>query len=157
MRTAVVRVGVDLSGELAPEQLAAGVAELDRLAGAAGLELIDNNLAAMPPSRREIELLMVGADPDELQGAAMRMCANAFGTEPVAGVVTFVSHGTDEDASGVLAGFGLTGVIDRRPGEQGWDIITVTLRREDLTRIPESRIHTALESATNAEIHIRTL
>ena len=72
-------------------------------------------------------------------------------------MVTFVSHGTDEDAAGVLAGFGVTGDIDRRPGDQGWDIITVTLRREDLTRIPESRIHTALESATNAEIHIRTV
>ncbi|HOW96021.1 MAG TPA: hypothetical protein PLF91_16250 [Mycolicibacterium fallax] len=157
MRTAVVRVGVNLAGALTPDQLAAGAAELGRAAGAAGLVLLENNLAAMPPSRREIELLMTGADPDQLRDIAIGMCATAFGTEPVPGVVTFVSHGTDEDAAGVLAGFGVTGDIDRRPGDQGWDIITVTLRREDLTRIPESRIHTALESATNAEIHIRTV
>ena len=70
-------------------------------------------------------------------------------------MVTFVSHGTDEDAAGVLAGFGIGGDIVRVPGDQGWDIITVALRREDVARIPESRIHTALESATNAEIHLR--
>lgn len=151
----MVRVKVDPTGALTPEQLTARQADLAASAAAAGLELIDNNLAAMPPSRREVELLMTGADADALQATAMAMCANVFGTDPVAGVLTFVSHGTDEDAAGVLAGFGIGGDIQRMPGEQGWDIITVTLRRDDVARIPESRIHTALESATNAEIHIR--
>ena len=109
----MVRVKVDPTGALTPEQLTARQTDLAASAAAAGLELIDNNLAAMPPSRREVELLMTGADVDTLQATAMTMCANTFGTEPVAGVVTFVSHGTDEDAAGVLAGFGIGGDIQR--------------------------------------------
>ena len=50
--------------------------------------------------------------------------------------------------------------IDRMKKEaqdEGWDIITVTLRKADLARIPESRIHTALEASTNCEVHIITV
>ena len=99
---------------------------------------------------------MTGTDPDDLQAVAIDLCAKAFGTDPGAGVLTFVSRGTDDDARGVLAGFGLTGDIERVPGDEGWDIITVTLRKTDLERIPESRIHTALEASTNCEVRIRT-
>ncbi|KGI69148.1 hypothetical protein MJO55_18855 [Mycolicibacterium rufum] len=154
MRTAVVRVVVDPDGRLSDDELRSGMAALVDLAEAATLQVIDNDLAGLPPQRREVEILMVGDDAADLQVAAIALCARAFGTEPVAGVVTFVSHGTDEDALGVLAGFGLTGHIDRRPGADGWDIITVTLRRTDMLRIPESRVHTALEASTNCEIHI---
>ncbi|MGP4057530.1 hypothetical protein ACTWP6_22360 [Mycobacterium sp. 4D054] len=154
MRTAVVRVGVDLAGELTADQLATGMAELGRLAAEAGAELIDNNLAALPPKRREVELLMRGDDPEALQSAGIGLCAKAFPTDPVLGVLTFVSHGTDDDAYGVLAGFGLTGVVERAAGDAGWDIITVTLAKADLQRIPESRIHTALEASTNCEVRI---
>ena len=45
--------------------------------------VIENNLAAMPPSRREVELLMTGTDPGALQGDAIDLCAKAFGTDPV--------------------------------------------------------------------------
>ena len=157
MRTTVVRIGVDPAGELSADQLGAGMTELAGLVGDLGAELIDNNLAALPPKRREVEILMTGADPDQLQALALELCAKAFGTAPVPGVLTFVSHGTDEDARGVLAAFGLSGEIERRPSGEGWDIITVTLRKEDLTRIPESRVHTALEASTNCEVHIRTV
>ena len=71
-------------------------------------------------------------------------------------MVTFVSRGTDDDARGVLSAFGLTGEIIREPGDDGYDIIYVTLREDDLERIPESRIHTALEASLNCEVHIRT-
>ena len=54
---------------------------------------------------------MTGADPDELKRIAIELCANAFPTTPVAGVLTYVSRGTDDDAHGVLAGFGLNGEI----------------------------------------------
>jgi hypothetical protein len=37
------------------------------------------------------------------------------------------------------------------------DIVYVTLRESDLERIPESRIHTALEASLNCEVHIRTV
>ena len=155
MRTAVVRVDVDPSGDLSPEQLGAGVAVLRALAEAAGVDVVDNNLAAMPRGRREAEFLIVGSDEQELKRAATAMCAEAFGTVPAAGTLTYVSRGTDEDAHGVLAGFGLAGDISRISGEDGYDIVDVTLRKDDLARIPESRIYTALEAATNCEVRIR--
>jgi hypothetical protein len=157
MRTAVVRVGVDKAGELAPAQLRDGMARLRELAGLAGFEVVENDLATLPPQRREVEMLRPGDDPAELQRLAADLCAKAFGTAPVPGVVTFISRGTDHDAHGVLAGFGLTGDIERVPGDDGWDVVHVTLRKEDLERVPESRVHTALEASLNCEVHIRTI
>lgn len=156
MRTAVVRIGVDPAGELTAAQLQAGMAVLAGFAADAGAELIQHNLAALPPSRREVELLMTGSDAGHLQDIALKLCAIAFETQPAAGVVTFVSRGTDEDAAGVLAGFGLAGDIERVPDNDGWDVVNVILCREDLARIPESRIHTALEASLNCEVRIYT-
>ncbi len=95
--------------------------------------------------------------PRELKRSAVSLCAKAFGTAPVPGVLTFISRGTDDDAHGVLAGFGLTGEIERLPGDDGWDMVRVTLRKSDLERVPESRVHTALEASLNCEVHIRTV
>lgn len=154
MRTAVVRIGVDPAGELTAAQLTDGVSALRRLAREAGAEVVENNLAGMPVGRREVEVLMAGDDAGELTRRAVDMCANAFGTAPVPGVLTFISRGTDDDALGVLAGFGITGDITRTAGEDGWDIVELTLNRSDLERIPESRIHTALEASLNCEVRI---
>ena len=85
MRTAVVRVGVDRAGELAPAQLSDGMARLRELAGAAGIEVVENDLATLPPQRREVELLIGGDEPAELQRLAVGLCAKAFGTTPVPG------------------------------------------------------------------------
>ena len=156
MRTAVVRVQVDPTGRLMPEQLTDGMTALRGLADAADIEVLDSNIAAMPAGRREVEMLMAGGDTDQLKLEAVALCAKAFGTTPTPGVVTYVSRGTDDDAHGVLAGFGLTAEIARTPGDDGLDIVHVTLRRADLERIPESRIHTALEASLNCEVHIRT-
>jgi hypothetical protein len=71
-------------------------------------------------------------------------------------VITYVSRGTDDDAHGVLSGFGLTGEINRIPGDDGYDVVYVTLSQADLERVPESRIHTALEASLNCEVHILT-
>ena len=156
MRTAVVRVRVDPSGQLTPAQLTDGMANLHNLANPAGIEVLENNLSAMPAGRREVEMLMVGGEPEALKVKAVALCAKAFGTEPDAGVLTYLSRGTDDDAHGVLAGFGLAGEIERLPGDEGFDVVYVTLRKADLDRIPESRIHTALEASLNCEVHIRT-
>ncbi|MCV7107535.1 hypothetical protein [Mycolicibacterium chitae] len=160
MRTAVVRVRVDPEGELTAAQLNTAMAALADLAAAAGAELIENNLAALPPSRREVELLMSGTDAAKLQETAIALCIKTFGElggRPEPGVLTYVSHGTDDDAYGVLAGFGLAGEIERTPTDEGWDIVEVTLRKTDLERVPESRIHTALEASLNCEVRIRTV
>lgn len=149
MRTAVVRVNVDPAGALTPKQLREGMDVLLGLTGESGADVVRNALG------RDVELLIAAEDADAAKQAAIGLCAKAFGTAPVPGVVTFVSRGTDDDARGVLAGFGLTGEIVREPGDDGYDIIHVTLREEDLDRIPESRIHTALEASLNCEVHIR--
>lgn len=156
MRTAVVRVNVDQTGLLTPAQLREGMATLLRLTREIGADVVDNDLAGRPANRREVELLITRDGVDAATSAAMDLCSNAFGTEPVVGVVTFISRGTDDDAHGVLSAFGLTGEIVREPCDAGYDIVYVTLPEADLDRVPESRIHTALEASLNCEVHIRT-
>jgi hypothetical protein len=157
MRTAVVRVNVDPTSVLTPAQLEEGMGSLLGLVGEIGAGVVDNNLARMPAGRREAEVLIAAEDVAAAQQTAIGLCAKAFGTVPVPGVVTFVSRGTDDDAHGVLSAFGLTGEIIRSPGDDGYDIIHVTLREADLQHIPESRVHTALEASLNCEVHIRTV
>jgi hypothetical protein len=155
MRTAVVRVNVDPDKTLTPAQLTDGMAVLLQSAGPDGV--IEKDLGAMPAGRREVELLIHSGDAESAKQAAIELCARAFATAPVPGVVTFVSRGTDDDAHGVLSGFGLTGDIVRTPSGDGYDVIDVTLREADLERIPESRIHTALEASLNCEVRIHTV
>ncbi len=160
MRTAVVRVNVDPSGLLTAAQLGEGMTALLKLAHEIGADVVANDLAAMPVGRREVELLIARDNVDALKTLGVEICDKAFGpfgSRPVAGVVTFISRGTDDDAHGVLAAFGLSGDIVRTPGGDGFDIVNVTLRESDLDRVPESRIHTALEASLNCEVHIRTV
>ena len=157
MRIAVVRVNVDPTGVLTAAQLGDGMTALLALAEKAGTELVHTTAAAMQAGRLKVELLVAGGDAETVKGIALELCAKAFGTSPVAGVVTYISRGTDDDAHGVLAGFGLTGEIRRTPGDDdGFDVVYVTLRQADLDRVPESRIHTALEASLNCEVHILT-
>lgn len=157
MRTAVVRVSVDPESGLTPAQLRDGMAALHELAAAVGADVVKNDLTTMPVYRREVELLIAAEDGGAAQKTAIDVCAKAFGTAPRPGVITFVSRGTNDDAHGVLSAFGLTGDIERTPGDDGFDIVHVTLREKDLDRIPESRVHTALEASLNCEVHIRTV
>jgi hypothetical protein len=156
MRTAVVRVNIDPEGRFAHAWLREGMVVLLGLAGEAGVDMVETDLTTMPTGRREVQLLVAADDADAAKRTAIELCTNAFGGSPVPGVVTFVSRGTDDDAHGVLAGFGLAGEITRAHGDDGYDIVYVTLREEDLDRIPESRVHTALEASLNCEVHIRT-
>jgi hypothetical protein len=155
MRTAVVRVNVDPGRVLTPTQLGEGMGVLLGLSDEIGASVVENDLAAMPVGRREVQLLIAADDVDVAKQTAIDLCTKAFSTTPMPGVVTFVSRGTDDDARGVLSAFGLTGEIARAPGDDGFDIVYVTLREDDLERVPESRIHTALEASLNCEVHIR--
>jgi hypothetical protein len=154
MRTAVIRVDVDPSALLTPAQLHDGMARLVELAADHDVGVVDADLVAMPATRRQVEVLIAGDDPDELKRRAVALCTKAFRSEPVAGVLTYVSRGTDDDALGVLAGLGLSGEIERIAGDDGWDTIRVTVRKSDLVRVPESRVHTALEATLNCEVEI---
>jgi hypothetical protein len=160
MRTAVVRVDVDPSARLAPAELTAGMATLTRLAAEDGADVVAVDLGALPAGRRQVEVLVAGDDAQAVTERAVTLCRSAFGpygAQPSAGVLTYVSRGTDHDARGVLAGLGLTGEIERDADPAGWDVVRVTLRKADLERIPESRVHTALEASLNCEVHIRTV
>ena len=126
------------------------------LSGEAGVDVVESDLTTMPAGRREVQLLIAAEDADAANARQSSCAPRLLATTPSPGVVTFVSRGTDDDAHGVLAGFGLTGEIVRAPGDDGYDIVYVTLREEDLDRIPESRVHTALEASLNCEVHIRT-
>ena len=157
MRTAVVRVDVDPAGALDAHQLTEGMQTLTELAAGHGADVVDTDLRSLPPGRRQVEILIAGDDADVLRALAIRLCINAFGVfgaSPTVGVLTYVSRGTDDDAHGVLAGLGLRGDVARRPTDAGWDVVTVTLRRADLARVPESRVHTALEASLNCEVVI---
>ena len=157
MRTAVIRVDVDPSAVVPPDQLRDGMARLVELVAQHDAGVVDADLAAMPASRRQVELLIAGDDPDELKRQAVALCVTAFGefgAAPEAGVLTYVSRGTDDDAHGVLAGLGLSGEIERIAGDDGWDTIRVTVRKSDLLRVPESRVHTALEASLNCEVEV---
>jgi hypothetical protein len=157
MRTAVVRVNIDPEGRFTHAWLREGMVVLLGLAGEAGVDMVESDLTTMPTGRREVQLLIAAEDADAAKHTAIKLCTKAFGGSPLPGVVTFVSRGTDDDAHGVLVGFGLAGEIVRVPGDDGYDIVYVTLREEDLDRIPESRVHTALEASLNCEVHIRTV
>ncbi|WP_280414118.1 hypothetical protein [Nocardia carnea] len=157
MRTAVLRVNIDPAGELTGESLARGMADLAGALTEIEGEVLEKDLGAAPRSRREVQVLLDTGDAAADTARVVEICARVFGTEPVAGVVTYVSRGTDDDAYGVLAGFGLTGEIIRLPGSDGYDILQVRLREADLERVPESRIHTALEASTNCEVRISTV
>ncbi|MBF6222400.1 hypothetical protein IU479_30365 [Nocardia abscessus] len=156
MRTAVLRINVDPAGQLTATELADGMRALRAHAASIPAETQDDDLPGKPGTRREVQLLVATEDPDSAVREAVRVCAAAFGTTPAAGVVTFVSRGTDDDAHGVLAGFGVTGEITRAQDADGFDVVSVTLRESDLERVPESRIHTALEASLNCEVRIHT-
>lgn len=145
---------MDPTGRLTPAQLAERMAALRQLCGPVGAEVVDADVSVMPTNRREVEVLLAGDDADALQKTVVALCGKAFGADVEPGVLTFISRGTDDDAHGVLAGFGVTGEVHRYPSGEGWDVVEVTLRRADLVRVPESRIHTALEASLNSEVRI---
>lgn len=157
MRTAVIRINVDPSGSLERARIEQGVAAVQVELGDLGMTLVHTDLATQPSNRRELQFLAAGDDLAAMQDTVAQLCRRAFGAEPAAGTTTFLSRGTDDDAVGVLAGFGLIGEMTRTPGDEGWDVVTVTLAAHDLRRVPESRIQTALEASLNCEVRIRSL
>lgn len=154
MRTAVIRVDVDPAGDLTPAEFGEKISALASAAAESGMTVTAPEIDRLPPRRRDIHLLIDGADTAAMREHAVGICAEIFGPAVRPGPVTFVSRGTDDDAHGVLAGFGITGEIERTHDAAGFDTLTVRLAHTDLERIPESRIQTALEAATNAEVII---
>lgn len=143
-----MRVVIDADGVLGPDAYEAGLVALREEA----LEVVASPPAHLPDRVREIELILDEAqlaDRDDYVG----MCSRAFGLPATPGVVTFISRGTDDDARGVLAAFGLDVPVERSL-EGDDEVFRVVLDREQSRRVPEGRLHTALEAALNCEVRI---
>jgi hypothetical protein len=157
MRTAVIRVNIDPAGYLPANRLAEAVGALR----SSGIEVIAPDFGRVPAHAREIELLVGGDDPVALRAWAEARCAEALDAPgpqagapgPMAGAATFLSRGTDEDALGVVRAFGIGARLDRF-WEDDEEIAAFTITRADAARVPESRLHTALEAALNCEVRI---
>lgn len=150
MRTAVVRVVVDRDGVLSKGEYEAGLRRLRER----GLDVVATPAERLPEHGREIELIVPGLDPADVD-KHVTACAEAFGVPARAGVVTYISRGTDDDAHGVLAAFKVSGTVERTV-EGDDEVVTVTLDPGGMRRVPESRLHTALEAALNCEVRIVT-
>jgi hypothetical protein len=143
VRTAVVHVDPDPRGTLSSHAIHEGVRALQRRGVAVHRHVGD----------RELELLVDSTDPGDARRRTVTACAGAFGTAPSIGAVTFISRGTAEDALGVVAGFAVRAQVER-VNENGEEIAVVTLAAADRRRVPESRLHTALEAALNCEVRL---
>ena len=143
-----MRVVIDADGVLAPDAYEAGLVALR----AAGLEVVASPPAHLPERAREVELIL---DASQLthRDDHVGLCSRAFGLPAAPGVVTYISRGTDDDARGVLAGFGVEAPVERWE-EDGEEVVLVRLDREQSRRVPEGRLHTALEAALNCEVRI---
>ena len=93
MRTAVVRVNVDPSGVLTAAQLGSGMTALLGLADEIGAGIVENDVAAMPANRREVQLLIAADHGDAARQTAIDLCGKAFGTTPAPGVLTSTAPG----------------------------------------------------------------
>lgn len=148
MRTAVIRVVVDAEGTLSPAAYESGLGRIREL----GIEIVASPVEHLAERDREIELLMDGMGPDHADDL-VATCSQAFGTNAKAGVITYISRGTDDDARGVIKAFDIEAEVERSiAGEE--EIVTVVMSSVDTRRVPESRLHTALEAALNCEVRI---
>jgi hypothetical protein len=150
MRTAVIRVNLDPAGRLSAGDLERAIADLR----GRGIEVLVPTLEKLPAHAREIELIVPGDDPEALRKWAQVTCGPlAVDGEPQVSVPTFLSRGTDEDALGVVRGFGISAEL-QRTYEDDEEVATFTVSRSDIGHVGESRLHTALEAALNCEVRI---
>lgn len=111
-------------------------------------------LEKLPVTAREIELIVPGDDPDALRKWAESTCSRlAPAGELEVSTPTFISRGTDEDALGVVRGFGITAGLNRL-FENDEEVAVFTVSQTDIGHVGESRLHTALEAALNCEVRI---
>lgn len=149
MRMAVVRVNVDPNGVLDHTEFDGGIKRLRDN----GFDIFASPFAGLPPHAREIEVIVEAADQADATARAMAAVRDIFSDPPVAGQVTFLSRGTDEDALGILSGFGVHATISRIESD-GEEVAVVTMTADQHGRVPESRLHTALEAGLNCEVRI---
>lgn len=144
MRKAVIRIDADPDHKLSARDVADGVRTLETWGFTVRRRRHD----------RDLTVTFDSPDRETARDLAVSFCEKAFGVTPAPGAVTFASRGTDEDALGVIAAFGVPADLERVE-DNGEEIIVATFSAADRKRVPESRLHTALEAALNCEIRIR--
>lgn len=147
MRTGIARVTV-AAGGVSEEDFSLGLAELASM----GFELLPQQ-PALVGGDRELVFVLEGDDRAELIAVALAAAHRVFGEAVKPGVATFLSRGSDDDVRGVAAGLGVHVEVTRIE-EGGSEVVVVRVPAADLRRVPESRLHTALEAALNAEVRI---
>jgi hypothetical protein len=146
-----MRIFVGGRGELTDPQYLAGVRRLRE----DGMEVIATEDHGPPGRRREVELVLPLEDgAGDVTTHVLARCAAAFGVASEVGVTTFISRGTDDDVHGVLQAFGLDGTVTRDV-DGDVEVVAVVLDAASRDRVPESRLHTALEATLNCEVQIR--
>jgi hypothetical protein len=156
VRRAVVHLNLDPDGVLR-------VADLERALTALradGFEVIAGDLDKLPPTRREIELLHDGDDVGELMLIAESACAaalapSATAVPPRALAVSFISHGSYEDAIGIIRAFGLEPEVEELRFDDE-DVAVLIVPPAALQRDLFGKLQTALEAALNREVHVCT-
>ncbi|ROO85637.1 hypothetical protein EDD29_3183 [Actinocorallia herbida] len=146
----MIRVIVDAEGALTRAEYEAGIGRLAAL----DLEVIAAPGARLADRRREIEFIAEDLDQGRSAQDYADLCVSAFGLPAELGVTTYISRGTDDDALGVLNRFGVVADVTRSYTDDD-ELVTVTIARAESRRVPESRLHTALEAALNCEVRIR--
>jgi hypothetical protein len=135
---------------LSDDELRNGLADLsDR-----GYELLPQS-PTPPGADHEVAFVLDGDDRAALSEVALQAARKAFGDVVQPGIVTFLSRGTDDDARGVASALGLDVKVSRAM-EAGAEVVVIHVSEADLARVPEGRLHTALEAALNAEVRITT-
>jgi hypothetical protein len=156
VRQAVVRVNLDPSGRLDLERVLA-VREALR---ASGIEVVEAELTRSLAWRRELELVLLGDDPQELRERALDMVVGTMrrldiDAQPTPGAVTFKSAGTPDDALGILRAFGVGGEVRWAVGPDE-DHVVLVVCPDALQHVSESRLLTALQSGLNKDVRLVT-
>ena len=149
MRIGIARVVVSARHQ-SDDELRSGLAALAGM----GYELLPQS-PTPPGANHEVAFVLDGEDRAALSEVALTAARQAFGDVVQPGIVTFLSRGTDDDARGVAAALGLEVEVSRRM-EPGGEVVIIHVSPADLARVPEGRLHTALEAALNAEVRITT-
>lgn len=146
-RTAVVRVMIEASDSSRGRTYADGLAAL----AARGIQVVAAPVERLVDGGWEIQLILHEPSPETVD-ASVAECELAFERSVQPGVMTFISRGTDADAAGVLASFGVRGTVRRVGGDE--EIVVVDLAPGEQHKIVESSLRTALEAALNCEVRV---
>lgn len=156
MRRAVVYINLDPCGRMKLADVEQAFARLI----ASGHQVIATELSQLPATRREIEVVLTGTDRAAITRRAIQACRAAMSDSVLAGsaemgpsvvAVSFMSAGTQEDASAVLDALGFADHV------RDLDLVdeenaVVALDADGYDHPSRAKVETALEAALNRAV-----